>query len=777
MPTVNLTTRHRPVRIGFLVRPGEMEDVRRAAQLCCLLWGGMGNPIIPVAAETDELADRLVQDFQVDVLMAVTKTDAIEKFMARHRWLESPRMMGRGLLTEDWRTKKNDLVYLDVMNVINRYWDEEFKHVASGSESQCRLVIWDQDDPLRDLFTVMFGAYPDDLNLRTDFRKAFLDGLRASEVRLETTQPIPADLAPRVTPARLSLADLRGHGGRFQSWPGGIYFGDGRDVADLTSFWNVRAAGGSVEFCCLATGTRLNAFAKAHIDRLDALPQRNPNIPDHIAVFFRNNEPAVKESLKALSPQKRILLYAMPSAPSDLRGLTPGSRYFDWETALAIIDRDDGDYAVTLSLPEKKFLLDGAARKSQMLAVSIDSRGDYAFPGHTLNPPFRQALTETYGRGIRVDPWGVRSEPDGIGVFIDSGERTVRLRPMKHAEVISALFGEAGLKIEPSVGGRLAERLVEGMGGYEATRIFKIRGVRNLIADLKPDTPIGRGPATQTIWNGGQFKDHERLFIEARQTPHLTTGAAFDFLLKHGFFRAGLEFKCDNCGLASWLSLRQVDDRWICEFCGFSNTTSLHVRDRGDWMFRKSGLLAKDNNQEGAIPVILTLLALTRVLNEDGLLRLTSVKVTGSVPDCEIDLIVLYHHDGEISCGIGEAKAAGGSIDAKDVENLKAVADRLSQARIRPYLICSKAADAFTPEELKLFGDTRDAGYDVIALANAELEPYHPFENAQKENLPVRYTVSFDDMVTNSEAKYLPKRAAAAAQPGTGSSSTVPPAE
>ena len=290
---------------------------------------------------------------------------------------------------------------------------------------------------------------------------------------------------------------------------------------------------------------------------------------------------------------------------------------------------------------------------------------------------------------------------------------------------------------------------------------------------MKPDTPIGRGPATQTIWNRGQFEDHKRLFIEARETPHLTTGATFDFLLKHGFFRAGLEFKCDNCGLANWLSLRQVDDRWICEFCGFSNTTSLHVRDRGDWMFRKSGLLAKDNNQEGAIPVILTLLALTRVLNEDGLLRLTSVNVTGCVPDCEIDLIALYHHDGEISCGIGEAKAAGGSIDAKDVENLKAVADKLSQTGIRPYLICVKAADAFTRDELKLFGDARDAGYDVIALTNAELEPYHPFENAQKENLPLPHAASFGDMVANSEAKYLPKAAAVADQPGTDSVSTV----
>ena len=60
----------------------------------------------------------------------------------------------------------------------------------------------------------------------------------------------------------------------------------------------------------------------------------------------------------------------------------------------------------------------------------------------------------------------------------------------------------------------------------------------------------------------------------------------------------------------------------------------------------------------------------------------------------------------------------------------------LARPGIRPYLICVKAADAFTPDELNLFGDARDAGYDVVALTNAELEPYHPFENAEKRESP-----------------------------------------
>jgi len=34
MATTNITVKHRPNRIGLLVRPGELKDVERAAEIC-----------------------------------------------------------------------------------------------------------------------------------------------------------------------------------------------------------------------------------------------------------------------------------------------------------------------------------------------------------------------------------------------------------------------------------------------------------------------------------------------------------------------------------------------------------------------------------------------------------------------------------------------------------------------------------------------------------------------------------------------------------------------
>jgi hypothetical protein len=107
MATTNITVRHRPNRIAFLVRPGELSDLERAAGICTLLWGGLHNPIIPVATKDDVNADALLGNFQVDVLFPVAESDAIKSFVDRYPYLMNPRLSARELFYPDWHTNKN----------------------------------------------------------------------------------------------------------------------------------------------------------------------------------------------------------------------------------------------------------------------------------------------------------------------------------------------------------------------------------------------------------------------------------------------------------------------------------------------------------------------------------------------------------------------------------------------------------------------------------------------------------------------------------------------
>ncbi len=670
MATTSTTVRHRPNRIGFLVRPGELADLEQAAGICTLLWGGLRNPIIPVAAKDDATADRLLKEFQVDVLFSITESDPIKQFAERYPYLRNPQLSAREIFKEDWHTKKKKIAYLDVLNAVERYWERDFKHAPAERDSTCRLVTWEETDRLKEVFALSFGAYPTNLNLMHRFRESFLNGLRAKEIVIGTSDNVDAAIAEAITPMRLTAIDLQGFQGSFRTWQGGVDFGDAKNVADLTTFWNLRAAGADMEFASLADLARVEDYIKAHLQRLDDQANRHPNIESHIAICYRDHHDQVVAAIQNFPTKKRILLCHCDDLADGHLITKPAMFCFDWESTVGFVEHENGRYTVTLPLPDKHFLVNsGRSVNDQSMAVSVEPHGSFGYPDHTLSPPFVPELSEVYSRKISIDPWRVRSEEEGIGVFTEAGDKTLQLHPIPNVAVIEALLDRAGLKVRASAGGRLADRLLEKLNGLEGARVFKIRGVRQLVARLTSQTAVGRGDATKAIWNDGQFKEHERLYIEQREAPTLGTDATFDFLLRKDFFRAGLELTCDHCGLESWLSLRQIDDEWVCEYCGHKNTTSMHIRNRGDWKFRKSGLLAKDNNQEGAIPVLLSLLVLERVFMGDATLRMTSANIEG-IPKCEIDFMTVHHRGDEIEWALGEAKSAGGKIDGDDVAHM-----------------------------------------------------------------------------------------------------------
>jgi hypothetical protein len=307
MSTTDITVRHRPTRIGLLVRPGELADVERAARICTLLWGGIHNPIIPVGAKDDVNAGMLVKWFQVDVLFAVAESDAITGFVEEYPSLMDPRFSARELFQQDWRSKRNRICYLDALNAVEKYWEKEFKHKPAEYRSSCQLISWDDGDRLKELFALSFGAYPIDLNLQDDFHEGFLKGLRAKEIAIGAADSVDRELAQGITPMRLTNVDLQGYQGSFRTWVGGVYFGDAKSAVDLTTFWNIRAAGVAIELASLPDLLRLEDFIKAHLKLLDEQPQQHPNIENHIAVCYRGPHEEIAATLQKFPTKTRIL--------------------------------------------------------------------------------------------------------------------------------------------------------------------------------------------------------------------------------------------------------------------------------------------------------------------------------------------------------------------------------------------------------------------------------------------------------------------------------------
>jgi hypothetical protein len=778
MATTSLSIKYRPVKIGFLVRDGNVEDLVKASGINTLLWGGIYNPIIPISATNKDFSKQLLNLFSVDVLFAVSHTTEIDEVIKDNPFLRDPGHYAENIFYEDWQTKKNILGYLDSINIVDYYWEKEFKNKPKEFKSNYALVKWDNDDVCNNLFSILFGYFPTFYNLKDDFQNAFLKGLRSKEITITQDGNIDKNLVKSITPIIATALELKGYGG---TWRGnGFYVGSENDFSDLLYFWNLRASGLILEFLPKTHTGRFNDLLKIYIKRVDDAPNKNPNIEDWINIYYQGNHEDVKSIIKDFRASKRFVFSHCDEIIWNGLNIKPANFYFDWQQALAGVEKNYDRYSVSTTLPDKKFLNTERDRRDrnvgyQSLAVSIDPIGEFGYPEHTLKPPFIRELNEFYSREIEFDPWKVRSERDGIGIIIKAHDNSLSLYPIPHYRLIEKIFELARFKANISQAGLLAKQIIHGMredNPLEACRIFKITGVRKLISSLKADENIKWNKAIKTIGEN-RFDKFKKLYIESRDTPELTPIDTFSFLLKkkifspkinflHKLIRSKWNFKCKNCGLEEKILVKDFESFWRCPYCEYIQFMPAYIADNFKrnqntyWNFKKSGLFARDNNQEGAIPVIVSLLTFARIFDSHKLIYSTSLNLQNS-KKCEIDFCILQYDRGDkIQLGIAECKSESQNINQRDIDNLKQVQDDINKLGIDCYIIFSKTADSYDENEIALFNSLRTENRRFVILSNKELEPYHPYwEIDETERLPEKYALDMMGMYRNSLFLYL----------------------
>jgi hypothetical protein len=771
MSTISLSIKYRPVRIGFLIPEGSIDNLVKAAELNCLLWGGIYNPIIPVSSKTEEFANKLINLFSVDVLYPITHTYEIDKVLESNKYLKAPTYYSQEIFYEDSDTKKNVPGYLDAGNIFNFYWQNEFKNKSKEYRSNFLLIEWDDDDTCSNLFSVLFGKYPTLYNLKEDYKETFLKALCAKELKISRSDPLISNLNNLITPIEVTNSKLRGYGGGWKE--DGLYIGYENKFIDLLNFWNLRASGIKLNFLSVNHFERFEKFTQEYIKILDTIPKRNPNVEEWITIHALDNDEALVRISKKLHATKRFAY-----SHWDLN-VKPSSFYFRRQQVLGSVEKSFNKYSISILLPEKKFFsgdIDNRNVSLQHLIASVEPLVEYGYPNHTLSLPFIRELNEFYSREVYYDPFHTRVEKMGLAIIIKTYDNSLYLNPIPHQKIIEKIFELASFKTKESQPGLIAKQIIHNMHSYdpiEDCRVFKITGVRELIASHK--TKKGRvikwSEATKIIWDNNLSK-FENLYIEPRNSKKLNANDVFNYLIKKRIFSPKLKplfrllrvkktVKCRRCGLKEKILLSYYEKNWECPFCHFMHFMPKYIKEdfRSNidryWGFIRSGLFAKDNNQEGAIPVIVGLLTFKRVLNSSNVIYSTSLNLKNSLK-CEIDFSIVHNYYGELTFGIAECKSAGQKITPKEINNLKEVQDRIKNLGINCYIIFCKMNDQYELDEIDLFKTLKKEYRKFIILSNKEMEPYHPYwEIPEKENLPEKYALEMEGMHQNSMFLYI----------------------
>lgn len=765
MAFTRTAVKYKPLRVGFLVREGHIEDIVEAAGINSILWGGIHNPIIPISEGDNKFAEQLLDLFSVDILYSVSDVPEIQAFRGKHPFLRDPRNWSDSLFFNGWHSEKQICSLLDIKNIADLFWEKDYKNRDKGYKSHFASITWSDDDPLKQVFAIQFGFFPKIADLKWKYKEIFLKGLRAQEIEIPPLETL--NISNKIySLIQTTAAGLTSYSTGPKHNRDGIYIGDSESFEDLVNFWNIRAADMNVVFFPKNHSDRCLPYVQSHLDYLGKRPRSKQTIEYPLDIYHRlDNTDEIKELDANFDQKIRVVWHHVSEHSWNGLNIQPSYQVFKWQSASAHVESSQDKYAVNIHLPEKTFLVDNngdSEFKQQQLGVILDFYGDHGYPGYTLKLPRIRKLNEFYGREIAFDPGKLRVEMDGFTVIIDADEDSLNLQPLSKPLLLERLFSTVGIHSKVSQPGLITSKIIEKMGGLEEARVFKIKGVRKILQEGSPGTFLSRGDAVKIIFEN-DFEKHKNLYIESRVSGELNANSVFDFLLKKDLFRAGLELTCSHCNLKNWLSLKVIDDNWSCEYCGSQNQTSLHLKHRGDWKFRKSGLFAKDNHQEGTIPVLLTLLAIKRVSDHADFSYSTALELKGAgISDCEIDFCVVQkrRRDDEIEIGIGECKSDGGSINEDDCNKLKKVAKKLEDLtkKTKVYIIFSKTNDLFTVGELTLFFNLNREGYSVIILTNKELEPYHIYWKESGEtdsDVPHKYVHSLEELSENSYVRYL----------------------
>lgn len=725
MNTINLAITYRPVHVGWCIRVGNLEDLRRAISWSCTLWGGRFNPIIPVGDGIDGKA--LASRFRIDVLYPVVEDVAVKAFVDSVDHLGWTPFPAPGPFFRDFGSQIES-PFLDVSSSIQYAYDKYVKgqpHPATNAV----LFKWDATDPLRDVFLAQFGSYPSPEESGLDYFDFAKRALGAMELQIPLDGALPADAFEKLTPSGMTNTELVSDTSKSDD---GFYVGDAKSFHDVVNFWNLRAADLNLVFFDPGHATRLGELRHRYVQAIragDGSPRRFPRL---VAVWSQTGAslPTGAEFGTA-AVHGEVTNYQIPFA-APLRQSPPRS-------VLANLSDFRGRSVVALQLPEKPFQTDGVFFERHVV-IGVRPNQFGAGLGQTFGTLFLPKLNDFYRRQMLIGLEAFRAQRDGFGIIARATDSDVSFRAVQAEDLIVKIFELFGITARPSPPGRIARRTIQQMGGLHGCRLFKLPGVRQLIEKYGPLKSFTRGAATECIFRGrpdSHAAEFPTLFVDGSK---LTPNSAFDYLLAKGVFRAGLELVCPNCGLQFWIPLETLGHEVNCDYCGEKFKVAPQLKDR-DWRFRRSGLFGRDNHQEGAIPVCLTLQQIES--NVQGLFGMrifgTSFELSSAgagIPTCETDLVLLMQDSsGQVELAVGECKSSGPKsfISADDARNLGSVADVVSANGVTAFVIFSKTSP-FGEEEVKNCELAQPVQSPrVIMLSDRELEPYYAFERTAKE--------------------------------------------
>jgi hypothetical protein len=311
------------------------------------------------------------------------------------------------------------------------------------------------------------------------------------------------------------------------------------------------------------------------------------------------------------------------------------------------------------------------------------------------------------------------------------------------AQAIKSWLATENIEARPSDAGRVAEQIIEAVGGLSGTHAFRDRSI------VEQLDKMARSRRDYTDGSSDEFGDRSARVpewlrvLKPLQKKSWGRWRTLDTLVERGMLRLGISLECTHCTQTNWYSIDDARTLVRCSRCvkefpfPQGNTKNAH------WAYRVVGPFATPHFARGGYTVALTLRFLDDELGSFGEMTYsTGIELTQNGVKKEADFFAWRSNDGVGRAPrnpitlIGECKSL--STDAfkqEDLENLKKLAALVPGA----YVVAACLKYELSVEEIQRLKDLAAWGWSqprpspLIVLTGLELFGDGPFSKVWEE--------------------------------------------
>jgi hypothetical protein len=257
MTTLSASLTLRPTRIGFLVKPDDMESLRRIFQICTCLWGGVYNPIIPVSASLPdawkerhplpdpdpvEIAKGYIDFFEPDVFVEAREGMAKEiGLTVGDLDYDQPRLLPLDAFFVKGGQYDPDIpLGTNIFHVYKDLYEREFKFVPRHERRVAQMAADTEDAPFVECF---LGGFPGSGPLAS-LAKAYQDAFDPLPLAPTAENWIKVVKEGFLSPLQLTREGLKLDNSGWDEPT--IFVADPTSPCDLIDLWNIRLFRGRV---------------------------------------------------------------------------------------------------------------------------------------------------------------------------------------------------------------------------------------------------------------------------------------------------------------------------------------------------------------------------------------------------------------------------------------------------------------------------------------------------------------------------------------------------